>query len=238
VSGGGAGEEAFRELRTFALVLSNEEGAAAVRLARWAVEFALGPHAAGSDPEETVAREALPAVFDELRGVFVTLKRYPDDALRGCIGYPLPVLPLRTALAQAAVSAALEDPRFRPIRTTDLPRLTFEVSVLTVPLRIPCTTPEELIRAVHVGRDGLIVDGLGSSGLLLPQVAPEQGWSSEELLDGTCEKAGLPPSAWRDPRVNVRRFEAEVFHEVAPGGEIVRADLAEPTADGPSSRKK
>ncbi|MGA8710208.1 MAG: TIGR00296 family protein [Thermoplasmata archaeon] len=237
MSGAGS-EEAFRGPRAFALVLSTEEGVAAVRLARRAIDGALGPHRPDSDPAEVAANEPQPPVFDEPRGVFVTLKRYPDDALRGCIGYPLPVLPLRTALARAAVSAAIEDYRFRPVRASDLPRLTVEVSVLSVPSPIPFTTPEEMIRAVTVGRDGLIVEGLGSSGLLLPQVAPEQGWSAEELLDGTCEKAGLPTRAWRDSQVKVRRFEAEIFREVAPGGDVVRADPTVATADGPPARKR
>jgi uncharacterized protein len=217
-------------------VLSIEEGAAAVRVARRTLENALGPHP-DADPTKTTRGEHLSPVFDEPRGVFVTLKRYPDEALRGCIGYPLPVLPLRSALARAAVAAAVEDFRFRPVRALDLPHLTIEVSVLTVPVPLTFSTPEEAIRAVTVGRDGLIVDGLGSSGLLLPQVAPEQGWSSEELLDGTCEKAGLPTRAWRDPRVKVRRFEAEIFQETSPGGDVVREEPLAPRAVGRPARR-
>jgi len=216
-------------------VLSSEEGRAAVRRARRALEEGLG---AGAGPATGSTNESrpLPPVFDEPRGVFVTLKRYPDDELRGCIGYPLPVLPLRSAISRAAVAAAVEDYRFRPVRAADLPRITIEVSVLTEPVPLTFTTPEEAVRAVRVGRDGLIVDGLGTSGLLLPQVAPEQGWSAEELLDGTCEKAGLPPRAWRDPRVKVRRFEADVFREVAPGGDVVRSEAGSPRADARPER--
>jgi len=217
-------------------VLSLEEGVAAVRLARRALHDALGARP-NADPAGAAEGEGLSPIFDEPRGAFVTLKRYPDDALRGCIGYPLPVLPLRSAVARAAVSAAIEDFRFRPVRAPDLLHLTIEVSVLTVPVPLRFTTPEEAVRAVTVGRDGLIVEGLGSSGLLLPQVAPEQGWSAEELLNGTCEKASLPPQAWRDPRVKVRRFEAEIFREVTPGGEVVRVESPVPTADGPLARK-
>ena len=217
-------------------MLTSEEGTAAVRLARRALEEGLGdrPTLLSAPVEGT---GALPPVFFEPRGVFVTLKRYPDKALRGCIGYPLPVLPLRTAVTRAAVAAAVEDYRFRPVRASDLSRILVEVSVLSVPVPLEFTDPEEAIEAVQVGRDGLIVDGLGSSGLLLPQVAPEQGWSAEELLDGTCEKAGLPPGAWRDRRVKVRRFEAEVFTEVAPGAEVAREDPATPTVYGRPGRR-
>lgn len=218
-------------------MLAADEGATAVRLARKALYPALG---ASPTPElaASVNEAHLPAVFDEFRGAFVTLKRHPGDALRGCIGYPLPVLPLRDALARAAVAAATEDYRFRPVRAPDLPHICVEVSVLTDPVPIRFTRPEEAVRAVQVGRDGLIVEGLGSSGLLLPQVAPEEGWSAEELLEGTCEKAGLPPGAWHDPRVTVRRFEAEIFRELSPGGDVVRVDPTRPTAGGRPARKK
>lgn len=198
-------------------MLSEEERRLALAIPRQAIARALGPDPV-RDPATPYRHEVLPAVFDERRGVFVTLKRYPSLLLRGCIGYPLPVLPLREGLPRAAVSAAIEDPRFRPVRAEELGGLAIEVSVLTVPVPIRGSRPEDLVRSVRVGRDGLIVEGFGSSGLLLPQVAPEQRWSSEEFLAGTCEKAGLPPAAWRDPRVTVHRFEAEVFAESTPGG--------------------
>ena len=198
-------------------MLSEEERRLALSIPRRAIQRALGPDRV-RDPAVPFRSERLPAVFDEHRGVFVTLKRFPSLELRGCIGYPLPVLALREALARAAVSAAVEDPRFRPVRSAELSRLAIEVSVLTVPTAIRFEQPEDLVRAVQVGRDGLIVTGFGSSGLLLPQVAPELHWTSEEFLEGTCEKAGLPPNSWRDRRVTVQRFEAEVFGESIPGG--------------------
>lgn len=201
-------------------MLSVDEGEGAVRLARASLVRALGGW-----NESPVGEAVLPAVFDEPRGAFVTLRRHPSGSLRGCIGFALPVHPLRRAIRDAAVSAATEDPRFPPVRAAELSALMVEVSVLTVPVPVRATHPEALLRELQVGRDGLIVDGYGTSGLLLPQVAPEQGWSPEELLDGTCEKAGLPPRAWRDPKVKVRRFEAEVFAERSPGGAIVREEF-------------
>jgi uncharacterized protein len=201
-------------------MLSADEGTRAVRLARASLGAALGV-SGGAERVRSLDRDRPPA-FDEARGAFVTLRRHPGGALRGCIGFPLPVLPLAEAVRAAAVSAGTEDPRFPAVRAAELPALTFEVSVLTVPVPVRGESPEAIVRAVRVGRDGLIVDGYGASGLLLPQVAPEQGWSSEELLDGTCEKAGLPPRAWRDPKVTIRRFEAEVFAERSPDGDVVR----------------
>ncbi len=212
----GDGEGAFRGRRLSSVVLTPEERHLALALPRRAIERALGPHAA-EDPAAPFADDPMPPVFEERRGVFVTLTRRPTRALRGCIGYPLPTLPLRRALPRAAVAAALEDPRFPPVRAEELRRLAIEVSVLTVPVAVPGARPADVVTAIRVGRDGVIVEGLGTSGLLLPQVAVEQGWSVEELLEGTCAKAGLPPTAWRDPRVTVRRFEAEVFHEGSPG---------------------
>ena len=217
-------------------MLAPDEGTAAVRLARQALQatFHVLP---GVESAAEVEGSRLPRVFDEPRGAFVTLKRHPSGSLRGCIGYPLPVLPLRSAVVRAAVSAALEDYRFRPVTPAELPRIAIEVSVLTAPVPLNFSSAREAIEAVKVGRDGLIVDGLGSSGLLLPQVAPEEGWSAEELLDGTCEKAGLPPKSWQDPRVKVRRFEAEVYRELAPGGEVVREEPSAATSGGPRARK-
>ncbi len=197
-------------------MLTPEERRRAIEIARGAIGRALGP-APPADPSLPLRSESLPPVFDERRGVFVTLKQLPSDDLRGCIGYALPVLPLRVGLPRAAVAAALEDPRFPSVRPTELPRLRVEVSVLTVPVDLDGTAPEARRREVRVGRDGLIVDGFGQSGLLLPQVGPEQGWSAEELLEGTCEKAGLRRDAWQRPEVRVRRFEAEVFGESADG---------------------
>ena len=202
-------------------MLGDDDGALAIQLARRALADALG----GAPRTAWGARAGgvhLPPVFREPRGVFVTLKHHPSGDLRGCIGYPLPVFPLGEAIPRAALAAAVDDPRFPPVRSGELDRLTVEVSVLTVPEPIRAARPDDLVRAVVVGRDGLIVEGLGSSGLLLPQVAPEQGWTSEELLEGTCEKAGLPPGAWRDLRVTVKRFEAEIFAERAPNGPVER----------------
>ncbi|MCI4321236.1 MAG: TIGR00296 family protein [Thermoplasmata archaeon] len=205
-------------------MLAESDGAAAVRLARSALVASI-ERPERRDAAAEFRTVPLPAVFDEPRGVFVTLRRHPSGDLRGCIGFPSAVFPLRVAIPRAARSAALDDPRFRSVRAMELEALRVEVSVLTVPEAIDATPRRALIGQVTVGRDGLIVDRSGASGLLLPQVPKEFGWDAAEFLAATCEKAGLPPEAWLSPATTVRRFEAEVFGEESPGGAVRRVAL-------------
>jgi uncharacterized protein len=206
-------------------MVTAEEGEAGVRLARRAIVEGLA-HPDRRDAGTPFRSVALPPIFAEPRGVFVTLRRHPSKALRGCIGFPLPVYPLRAAIPRAAYAAAVDDPRFPPVGSEELDRLTIELSVLTVPVAIDADPRRELPRQVVVGRDGLIVDRGGASGLLLPQVAVEFGWDPVEFLAETCGKAGLPPDAWLRPGATVRRFSAELFEETEPGGPVRPVPLA------------
>jgi AmmeMemoRadiSam system protein A len=139
-------------------------------------------------------------------GAFVTLKTSDGD-LRGCIGSIQAVEPMYRAVAMSAISAALRDPRFSPVRPAELPDLSLEISVMGPIERV------KNVEEIEPGRDGLIVSRGRNAGLLLPQVASEYGWGREEFLDHTCMKAGLPPSAWRTEDTRIERFSAEVFGE-------------------------
>ncbi len=183
-------------------LLTTGEGATAVTLARQA----LGAGVKG----EQFTPPPLPQIFYEKRGVFVTLTE--EGTLRGCIGLPYPVRPLVEAIREAAISAALQDPRFLPVEPKDLPKIRVEVTVLSVPepMEVP---PEQRESCVQVGVHGLIVQGRRRSGLLLPQVATEYRWTACEFLDHTCIKAGLPPGTWKSQDVQVLTFEGQIFHE-------------------------
>lgn len=159
------------------------------------------------------------------RGAFVTLTN-PDCSLRGCVGVPYPVKPLGEAVVHSAVGAATHDPRFPIVRVAELDSLTIEVSALTAPETLQCKALD-LPSHVRIGTDGLIVSGMGTVGLLLPQVATEMGLTPDVFLSLTCEKAGLPADAWLMPEVEVRRFQAEVFAEATPRG-VVGALKASP----------
>src|SRR5581483_10676829 len=140
--------------------------------------------------------------LSEPRGAFTTL--YARGRLRGCVGYPTPVLPLYRTVIETARAAALEDPRFRPVTPEEAGDLRISISVLS---------PLAPIRAdeVEVGRHGLVVSDGIRRGLLLPQVPVEHGWDRMTFLEQTCRKAGLHDDAWRNRDITIEAFTAEVF---------------------------
>ena len=162
-----------------------------------------------------------PASFSELKGVFVTISEYPSGDLRGCIGYSEPFFQLRDALRMSAV-AACHDPRFDVLTINEAKRCTFEVTILSPPEKIEYSEPSQLLEAIEIGRDGLIMELNGKRGLLLPQVPVEWMWGVEEFLEHLSQKAGLRPNAWQHPDVIIKRFEGEIYSEVSPEGEVRR----------------
>lgn len=141
------------------------------------------------------------------RGAFVTLKK--KGVLRGCIGFTEPRLPLYQSVAQAAVFAASRDPRFSPVKESELSDLEIEISVLGPLVKVDAP------RSIKVGTHGLMIEKNGARGLLLPQVAVENHWNRSTFLQQTCRKAGLPPDAWKSG-ARIYTFEALVFHESRP----------------------
>ncbi len=195
---------------------TDEEGEFAVRTARKVVEL----HFEGKDLELD-----FPERFYENSGVFTTISTYPDHNLRGCIGFPEPVYPLKDALVQSALSAAFNDPRFPALRKDELSRVIFEVSLLTPPEKIVVKNKRELLKSIRIGVDGLIAQRGFYRGLLLPQVPVEWGWKPKEFLQQTCLKAGLPADCWKDSRTTFYRFTAEIFEEESPYGEVRRKKI-------------
>lgn len=136
---------------------------------------------------------------------FVTLRRSGD--LRGCIGTLARAAPLAQVIRDMAVKAGTADPRFRPVVEDELPGLTFEVSVLTDPVEVD--GPDD----VRIGEHGVIMTLGPYSGLLLPQVATEQGWDALTFVRHACLKAGLSSDAWEESDACLQVFTAIVFGE-------------------------
>jgi hypothetical protein len=198
--------------------LTEEQGELAVKIARKAVDTFLA-EGKRYEPEE------IPEIFKEDRGVFVTLSKYPNHELRGCIGFPEPVAPFIDALIDAGISAASRDPRFDPVQESELKNIVVEVSALTLPEKLEAGKPDEYPKKIKVGRDGLIIKKGFQSGLLLPQVPVDQGWDEKEFLSQTCWKAGLPPDSWMDPETEIMSFKGQVWQETEPYGKIKRKEL-------------
>ena len=165
------------------------------------VRDAIGAHLRNEPPPDLPTAEAL----QEKRGVFVTLKR-PDGTLRGCIGHTVPQSAIAEAVRSLAVSAAFRDKRFPPVSTDEAPALQIELSILS---ELSPAAPDDIEIGVH----GLIIRHDGHSGLLLPQVASERGWTADVFLAQTCRKAGLPSDAWKEPGAELLWFQCDKHEE-------------------------
>ena len=167
-----------------------------------------------------IAREAIKAELDERRpdypespdgldftcGAFVTLKTL-RRALRGCIGTMVGNLPVAETIREMACSSAFRDPRFPAVSKSEIDKLCIEISLLS---------PMDLMRSIEeieIGTHGLLIRKGGRSGVLLPQVAVEQGWDTKTFLSHTCRKAGIDSDAWTDSEVAIYLFSAILFSE-------------------------
>ena len=197
-------------------MLNLDEGKKAVIFARKIVENFV--------KDSKISAEELTGIFNENQGAFVTIHTYPNHDLRGCIGIPLPVMPLKDAIVEGAKSAT-RDPRFPPLDQDELDNIIIEVTILTKPVIIEVSQPQDYLSNIKIGRDGLIAEQGFFKGLLLPQVPVEQGWNTEDFLSHTCMKAGLMPDAWFDKNTKISKFSGQVFTETKPRGEIKEKKL-------------
>jgi AmmeMemoRadiSam system protein A len=144
------------------------------------------------------------STLQQPRGAFVTLKKKGE--LRGCIGRMIGDEPLGKIVGVMAMQAAFNDRRFNQLTADELNDIEIEISVLT-PMKKVSGAGD-----IVVGRDGVLLDKDGYHAVFLPQVAPEQGWNREEMLDNLCRKAGLEKGCWKKG-AQFSTFQAVVFSE-------------------------
>jgi AmmeMemoRadiSam system protein B/AmmeMemoRadiSam system protein A len=191
--------------------LTPEEKKTLLRIARDTLEAFVRT---GRPPEIAADPRSLTPALEAECGAFVTLNMKNGD-LRGCIGnigYAEPplrhgLMPLHKTVAQMAVAACSEDPRFEPVRAGELKDIVLEISVLSLARQV--RGPEDF----EVGKHGIIIRKEGGGAVFLPQVAPEQHWDREQTLDHLCVKAGWSPDEWRKPGMAFYTFTAQVFAE-------------------------
>ena len=142
-----------------------------------------------------------------VRASFVTL--HSLGQLRGCIGHLQAVQPLVVDVAENAFAAAFRDPRFSPLTPEEWPEIQVDLSILTAPEPLQFSDEADLIRQIHPGEDGLILQDGPHRGTFLPSV-----WESlpdpAEFLRHLKHKAGLAANHWSD-RVEVFRYRTESF---------------------------
>ena len=137
-------------------------------------------------------------------GVFVTLRI--RTRLRGCIGQLPSREPLIRVVAHCAKAAALEDPRFEPVRAEELQEIEIELSILS-PL------VDATLELIESGKHRISVSRGWQRGVLLPQVATQFHWDARKFLEETCVKAELDRDAWKDPSTKIQVFTAEILEE-------------------------
>ncbi len=155
---------------------------------------------------ETLEVETSDEVLKRDMGAFVTLHK--QGRLRGCIGNMVARGPLYLAVRDMAIAAAVEDPRFPEVTAEELDDIDIEISALS---------PMEKIddhNLIEVGKHGVMVQMGFRSGVYLPQVAEETGWTKDEFMNSLCgQKAGIREDAWKTGECEIFIFTAEVFGE-------------------------
>ena len=181
--------------------LNNNEQQVALKLARNTLELKF--NLTQKKYEDYISHP----VFNENRGVFVTLKK--DHQLRGCIGLIEPVKPLSQGIIEMAKAAAFNDHRFEPLTKEEFNNIQIEVSVLTPPQKI--NDPQ---KEIQLGKHGVIVKQGTDSGVYLPQVATDTNWDLPTFMESLCtSKANLSANCWQDGSADVYTFEAQIFEE-------------------------
>ncbi len=143
-------------------------------------------------------------------GGFVTLRQ--NGALRGCIGRMEGEKPFYLTVMDMAVAAAVEDPRFPKVSIEDMDGIDIEISALSPMKKIE--DPSE----IELGKHGVMVKRGARSGVYLPQVADETGWSLDEFMGSLCaHKAGIPENSWKTGDAEIFVYTAEVFGEKESG---------------------
>lgn len=184
--------------------LTEQDKDALLSLARKTIQYALEHRKA---PEAKDLGIEITPGMKPMRGAFVTLKEGGD--LRGCIGDIFPERPLYEAVLGNAINAAFRDYRFSPLQAAELARVDIEISALTPPRPVPSYAD------IEVGKHGVLLTKGSSRAVFLPQVAPEQGWDRDTMLNHLAMKAGMTQDAWREG-AKFEVFEAIVFGEKEP----------------------
>jgi MEMO1 family protein len=187
-------------------------------LVRCMTALQVAAQAGGEAP--IVKPDGLSPALSAWRATFVTLTE--NERLRGCIGSLEPRRPLIEDATANAAQAAFADPRFPPLKESELTGLRLDVSILSHPRSIPAGSEPELADALEPDRDGLILSAGRRRALFLPSVwrhLPDPRVFVRHLM----AKSGFESNRWPE-RLEARRFRVESFG--APWRQVDSKDVA------------
>jgi AmmeMemoRadiSam system protein A len=140
---------------------------------------------------------------------FVTLTQ--QGRLRGCIGSLTAHRPLLNDVKSNAVSAALKDPRFKPLSADELAITRIEISLLTPAHPVLFKDEAEALSKLRPAIDGVIFQYGSYYSTFLPQVWEQLPSPAEFMAHLKC-KAGLPEDFWADG-IALSRYTVTKFIE-------------------------
>jgi AmmeMemoRadiSam system protein A len=132
--------------------------------------------------------------------------------LRGCIGALEAYQPLAQDVREHTLAAALEDPRFPPVRPEELEQIEIEISRLTPHHNLEYSDAADLVRQLRPNVDGVILRDGPRRATFLPQVW-EKIPDKAEFLDQLSAKMGAARDTWRRKHLDVLIYQVEEFHE-------------------------
>ena len=186
--------------------LTEDQGQYLLSVARACIENEL--HGENGTVDES--NESVPAIFHKRRGTFVTLTK--RGKLRGCIGHIVPQESLLEGIKINALNAAFRDPRFQPLARREWHDVKIEISILTDPKPLSCSSADELLQRLRPGIDGVIIKKGYHQATFLPQVW-EQLPTKEEFLSHLCLKAGFDRDEWKKGDLEVTTYQVQAFEE-------------------------
>ena len=160
--------------------------------------------------------EELPPDLVEPGASFVTLTI--AGQLRGCVGSIEANRALIQDVRDRAIGAAFGDPRFPSLTPSEFEDLEIEISTLSRPEPLSYHSPQDLVRKLRPGIDGVILKDQFRRATFLPQVW-EKLPDPELFLSRLCLKMGLESDAWRRRNLEVETYQVQKFTEGVFRGE-------------------